>query len=91
MQSLNAADLQIPLGAFDAVVHRGDRVRIERNDGAVIYLVGQDDLHALEAWEDQSDADEARRAISRHEASGGRVIRLEDLSDRLGVKRPDRL
>ncbi|MEM9234078.1 MAG: hypothetical protein AAGA69_07545 [Pseudomonadota bacterium] len=41
-------------------------------------------LRALDAWEDQFDADEARRAISKHEASGGRVTRLEDLSDRLG-------
>lgn len=71
MQSLNADDLRIPPGDFDAVAHRGDRIRIERSDGAAIYLVGQDDLRALEAWEDQFDADEARRAISKHEASGG--------------------
>ncbi|GIW74732.1 MAG: hypothetical protein KatS3mg103_1254 [Phycisphaerales bacterium] len=59
MQSLNADDLRIPPGDFDAVAHRGDRIRIERSDGAAIYLVGQDDLRALEAWEDQFDADEA--------------------------------
>lgn len=90
MQSLNADDLQIPSATFDTVAHRGDRIRIERSDGAAIYLVGRDNLRALEAWEDQFDADETRRAISKHEASGGRVIRLEDLSDRLGIERPDR-
>lgn len=90
MQSLNADNLQIPSRTFDAVVHLGDRVRIERSDGAAIYLVGQDDLRTLEALDDHFDAHEALRAIARHEASGGRTIGLEDLSDRLGVERPDR-
>lgn len=90
MQSLNADDLQIPSATFDAVVHRGQRIRIERNDGAAVYLVGPTDLRALEAWEDEFDADEARREIAQHEASGGRTIRLDDLSDRQGVERPDR-
>jgi hypothetical protein len=90
MQSLNADNLQIPRATFDAVVHRGERVRIERDDGAAIYLVGETDFRAVETREDQFDADEARHAIARHEAPGGRTIRLDDLSDRLRVDRPDR-
>jgi PHD/YefM family antitoxin component YafN of YafNO toxin-antitoxin module len=84
MTSLNASDTRIPPAAFNGVAFKGERICIHRRDGESVYLVSAEDMRLLEALEDRLDAEEARQALARHQATGGETTSLEDMKKRLG-------
>ncbi len=85
MTILNASNTRIPTHSFNEVVYRGERVRINRRGGDAVYLVSEEDLLRLEAIEDEIDLTEARKALARHEAGGGKTVSLEAVKARLGM------
>ena len=85
MTTLNASETRIPPAAFNAVAFKGERISIRRRDRETVYLVSERDIQILQAIEDSLDASEAREALSKHEASGGKSIALEELKRRLGL------
>jgi len=84
MTSLNASETRIPPQTFNEVAYKGERVRICRRGGDVVYLVSEEDLRVLEALEDRMDVEQAREALTRHEAADGKTVSLEAVEARLG-------
>ena len=84
MTSLSASETRIPPQAFNKVAYKGERICIRHRSGSTVYLVSEDDLRLLEALEDRLDIEEAREALARHEAAGGRTVLLDDVEARLG-------
>lgn len=85
MTTLNASETRIPPQTFNGVAFKGHRVCIRHRSGSTVYLISEDDLHLLEALEDNLDVADAREALARHEAAGRQTVSLEDVEARLGT------
>ena len=85
MTTLNASETRIPPKAFNEVAYKGGRLRICHRNGTAVYVVSEDDLRLLEALEDHIDAEDAREALARHKAGGGRTVSLDEIEARLGA------
>ena len=84
MTTLQASETRIPPQAFNNVAYKGARVCIRHRSGSMVYLISEDDLRLLEDLEDQMDVKDAREALARHKASGGRTVSLDEVEARLG-------
>jgi len=47
MKTISASDCRIPPDVFNNVVYCGERVCIERRDGACVYIISQKDMDVL--------------------------------------------
>ena len=81
----HASETRIPPKAFNEVAYKGDRVCIQHRSGVAVYLVSEEDHRLLEALEDRLDVEDAREALARHQASGGRTVSLDEVETRLGA------
>ena len=81
MTTITASEARLPVEVFNAVVYNHERVEVKRLRGkASVYVISEEDMHKLEAMEDQMWAEKAQRA----EASG--FIGLEKSMDFLQGK-----
>jgi PHD/YefM family antitoxin component YafN of YafNO toxin-antitoxin module len=85
MTTLKASETRIPSTAFNRVVYKGERVRIERRGGDTVFIVSEEDMALLEAMEDRLDVEAAREALARHKATGGKGIPWEKVKADLGL------
>jgi PHD/YefM family antitoxin component YafN of YafNO toxin-antitoxin module len=74
MTKLAASATRIPPAAFNQVAFKGERIRIERRGGDVVYLISAEDLALLEELEDRYWAEEGKAALARFEHSKARAI-----------------
>jgi PHD/YefM family antitoxin component YafN of YafNO toxin-antitoxin module len=85
MTNLNASQARIPTKAFNNVVYRGERIRIQRRGGESVVLVSEADLQLLEALENHLDAEAARRTLAEMEEKGETPIPWEIVKKKLGL------
>jgi len=84
MGTLKASKTRIPPEAFNRVVYKGERIRVERRGGDVVFIVSAEDLALLEAAEDRLDVAAAREAIEDMEMKGQKPIPLDEVKLKLG-------
>lgn len=77
MTTLPASATRIPPQVFGRVAHAGERVRVERRGGDVVYIVSARDMALLEKLEDEFWAKEGSAALAEFEDSGEKPIPWE--------------
>lgn len=85
MTHINASKARIPTDAFNRVVYKGERIRIDRRSGDSVYIVSKDDMALLETMEDRLDIEAAEEALADMKAKGQKPIPLEKVKKKLGL------
>lgn len=85
MTHISASKARIPTDAFNRVVYKGDRIRVERRSGDSVYIVSKEDISLLEAIEDRLDIEAAEEALAEMKAKRKKPIPLEKIKKELGL------
>ena len=85
MTHLSAAKARIPTDAFNRVVYRGDRIRVDHRNGESVYIISKDDLALLEAIEDRLDIEAAKEALTDMKVKGKKPIPWDKIKKELGL------
>ena len=81
---LSASDTRIPPDAFNGVAFKGERVRVERRDGAAVHIISEEDMEDLENLEDRYWGERAEEALAEFESSGEKAIPLAEIKKKYG-------
>ncbi len=85
MTHISASKARIPTDAFNRVVYKGDRIRVDRRSGDSVYIISKDDMSLLEAIEDRLDVEAAKEALADMKAKGQKPIPLANVKKKLGL------
>lgn len=85
MASLNAKDARIPTAAFNDVLFKGSRIRVNRRDGVAVVIVSEEDAALLEALEDRFDLETVRKTLADMKARGEKPVPWEEAKAHLGL------
>lgn len=87
MKTINASQARIPTQEFEAIVHHGERLRIQKGKQGQtsVYVINQEDMDLLHALEDEFWERKANRAYKEHLDSGEKTISWNDAKKDLGI------
>ena len=85
MTHLNASKARIPTDAFNRVVYKGERIRVDHRSGEAVYIVSKEDMAMLEAIEDRLDVESAKEALAEMKAKGKKPIPWTKIKKELGL------
>ncbi len=85
MKTLTASQARIPTEAFNRVIYKGERIRIQHRSAGSAVLISEDDLKLIEQMEDLLDAAEAEKASKEFLESGEPSIPYEKIRKELGL------
>jgi hypothetical protein len=85
MGTLSASEVRIPPATFNAVVFNGERVRVQRRDGAKVVILSEEDAAFLEAIEDRYWGKVGEKALAEAKTAEEKPVPWAKVKKELGL------